>query len=69
MQPTLFGEDAYPDFWTKAAASAHQVANGQALVGGNGNKVGTCRTIASHAAGRFMARSEHPRGRIWRMSW
>ena len=34
-QTTVFGEDAYPDIWTKAAALCHSVANNHALVDGN----------------------------------
>jgi death-on-curing protein len=34
-QTTLFGEDAYPDLWTKAAALLHSVVNNHALVDGN----------------------------------
>ena len=32
---TAFGEDAYPDLWTKAAALLHSVARNHALVDGN----------------------------------
>ncbi len=30
-----FGEDAYPDLWTKAAAFLHSIVKNQALVDGN----------------------------------
>ena len=32
---TAFGEDAYPDLWTKAAALLHSVVENHALVDGN----------------------------------
>ena len=34
-QTTLFGEDAYPDLWTKAAALLHSIVKNHALVDGN----------------------------------
>jgi len=34
-QATAFGEDAYPDVWTKAAALLHSVVKNHALVDGN----------------------------------
>ena len=34
-QATAFGEDAYPDIWTKAAALLHSVVKNHALVDGN----------------------------------
>ena len=34
-QATAFGEDAYPDLWTKAAALLHSVVKHHALVDGN----------------------------------
>jgi len=34
-QASAFGEDAYPDIWTKAAALLHSVVNNHALVDGN----------------------------------
>jgi len=34
-QTTLFGEDAYPDVWTKAAALLHSIVKNHALVDGN----------------------------------
>lgn len=34
-QATAFGEDAYPDVWTKAAALLQSVVNNHALVDGN----------------------------------
>lgn len=34
-QTTLFGEDAYPDIWTKAAALLHSVVKNHALIDGN----------------------------------
>lgn len=33
-QTTVFGEDAYPDLWTKAAALLHSVVKNHALVDG-----------------------------------
>ncbi|MDE0319683.1 MAG: Fic family protein, partial [Acidimicrobiaceae bacterium] len=32
---SAFGEDAYPDIWTKAAALLHSVVNNHPLVDGN----------------------------------
>ncbi len=34
-QTTLFGDDAYLDIWTKAAALLHSIVNNHALVDGN----------------------------------
>ena len=34
-QTTVFGEDAYPDLWTKAAALLHSIVKNHALVDGN----------------------------------
>ena len=34
-QTTVFGDDAYPDLWTKAAALLHSIVNDHALVDGN----------------------------------
>ncbi len=34
-QTTAFGEDAYPDIWTKAAALLHSIVENHALVDGN----------------------------------
>jgi death-on-curing protein len=34
-QTTIFGEDAYPDLWTKAAALLQSVVKNHALVDGN----------------------------------
>jgi death on curing protein len=34
-QTTVFGDDAYPDIWTKAAALLHSVVNNHPLVDGN----------------------------------
>jgi death-on-curing protein len=34
-QTSAFGEDAYPDIWTKAAALLHSIVKNHALVDGN----------------------------------
>lgn len=34
-QATAFGEDAYPDLWTKAASLLHSIVKNHALVDGN----------------------------------
>jgi death-on-curing protein len=34
-QTTVFGADAYPDLWTKAAALLHSIVKNHALVDGN----------------------------------
>lgn len=34
-QTTLFGDDAYPGLWTKAAALLHSIVNHLALIDGN----------------------------------
>ncbi len=34
-QTTAFGDDAYPDIWTKAAALLHSIVKNHALVDGN----------------------------------
>ena len=34
-QTTAFGDDAYPDLWTKAAALLHSILKNHALVDGN----------------------------------
>ena len=44
-QTTVFGEDAYPDLETKAAALLHSIANSHALVDGN-ERLALAATIA-----------------------
>jgi death on curing protein len=34
-QTSAFGEDAYPDLWTKVAALLHSIVNNHALIDGN----------------------------------
>lgn len=34
-QTTIFGKDAYPDIWTKAAALLHSIVKNHALIDGN----------------------------------
>ncbi|MDE0138097.1 MAG: type II toxin-antitoxin system death-on-curing family toxin [bacterium] len=34
-QTTVFGDEAYPDLWTKAAALLHSIVKGYPLVDGN----------------------------------
>jgi death on curing protein len=34
-QTSVFGEDAYPDLWTKAAALLHSIVKNHALIDGN----------------------------------
>ena len=34
-QATAFGEDAYPDLWTRAAALLHSIVKNHALIDGN----------------------------------
>ena len=34
-QATVFGKDAYPDLWLKAAALLHSIVNNHAIVDGN----------------------------------
>jgi death on curing protein len=34
-QTSAFGEDAYPDLWTKAAALLHSIVHNRALIDGN----------------------------------
>ena len=34
-QATAFGDDAYPDIWTKAAALLHSIVKDHALIDGN----------------------------------
>ncbi len=34
-QTTVFGQDAYPDIWTKAAALLQSIVNNHALIDGN----------------------------------
>jgi death on curing protein len=34
-QTSAFGEDPYPDLWTKAAALLHSIVNNHALIDGN----------------------------------
>ncbi len=45
---TVFGQDAYPDLWTKAAALLHSIASNHPLVDGN-------KRLAWHAAVVFLA--------------
>jgi death-on-curing protein len=45
---TVFGQDAYPDLWTKAAALLHSIACNHPLVDGN-------KPLAWHSAVVFLA--------------
>ena len=45
---SVFGEDAYPDLWSKAAALLHSIASSHPLVDGN-------KRLAWHAAVVFLA--------------
>ena len=42
-QATVFGEDAYPDLWLKAAALLQSIVNNHALIDGN-NRLGWLAT-------------------------
>ncbi|MET8363387.1 type II toxin-antitoxin system death-on-curing family toxin [Micromonospora sp. NPDC005194] len=42
---SVFGEDAYPDLWTKAAALLHSLVNNHPFVDGN-KRIGWIVTIA-----------------------
>ncbi|MDG9678409.1 Fic family protein [Micromonospora sp. DH14] len=42
---SVFGEDAYPDLWTKAAAVLHSLVNNHPFVDGN-KRIGWIVTIA-----------------------
>ncbi|MFE9916299.1 type II toxin-antitoxin system death-on-curing family toxin [Micromonospora sp. NPDC005553] len=44
-QTNLFGEDAYPDVWTKAAALLHSLVNNHPFVDGN-KRIGWIVAIA-----------------------
>lgn len=44
-QTTVFGEDAYPDLWTKAAALLHSIVKNHALIDGN-KRLGWLATAA-----------------------
>jgi death on curing protein len=46
-QTTVFGEDAYPTIWTKAAALLHSIVKNHALVDGN-------KRLGWLAAGTFL---------------
>ncbi len=46
-QTTVFGEDAYPDLVTKAAALLHSIVRNHALVDGN-KRLGLASVIAFH---------------------
>ncbi len=52
-QTTLFGEDAYPDLWTKAAALLHSIVKNHALVDGN-KRLGwlACAVFSNSTASR-----------------
>ncbi|MEH1027768.1 Fic family protein [Micromonospora profundi] len=42
---SVFGEDAYPDLWTKAAALLHSLANNHPFIDGN-KRIGWITAIA-----------------------
>ncbi|SIN23008.1 type II toxin-antitoxin system death-on-curing family toxin [Micromonospora cremea] len=44
-QTSVFGEDAYPDLWTKAAALLHSLVSNHAFVDGN-KRIGWIVTVA-----------------------
>ncbi|MEU8328150.1 type II toxin-antitoxin system death-on-curing family toxin [Micromonospora sp. NPDC048839] len=44
-QTSVFGEDAYPDLWTKAAALLHSLVNNHPFVDGN-KRIGWIAAIA-----------------------
>lgn len=44
-QTSVFGEDAYPDLWTKAAALLHSLVNNHPFVDGN-KRIGWIVSIA-----------------------
>lgn len=52
-QTTLFGEDAYPDLHTKAAALLHSLAGNDALIDGN-------KRLAWAATAVFLDINGHP---------
>jgi death on curing protein len=69
-QTTVFGEDAYPDVWSKAAALFQSLVKNHALVDGNKrlawlatavflelNGIGVAATARSHDIYRFVMRA------------
>ncbi|MBU3067541.1 Fic family protein [Nocardia sp. NEAU-G5] len=52
-QSSVFGQDAYPDVWTKAAALMESLARNHALVDGN-------KRIAWYATWVFLHLNGHP---------
>ena len=45
-QTTVFGQDAYPDLWTKAAAVMHSIVSSHPLVDGN-KRAGLAAALAT----------------------
>ena len=50
-QATAFGEDAYPDVWTKAASLLSSLVGNHALVDGNKRVGFTCAVLFLHKNG------------------
>lgn len=59
-QATVFGEDAYPTVWDKAAALLHSLVRNHALVDGNKRVGFTCAVLLLHKNGQPVAFAEDP---------
>jgi death-on-curing protein len=55
---TVFGEDAYPDVWHKAAAVLHSLVRNHALVDGNKRVGFSCGVLFLHKNGMGMVFDE-----------
>ena len=58
-QTTLFGQDAYPDLWSKAAALLQSIVNNQALIDGNKRLGWLATAIFLEINGREISRADN----------
>lgn len=59
-QATVFGEDAYPTVWDKAAALLHSLVRNHALVDGNKRVGFTCAVLLLYKNGQRIEYAEDP---------
>ena len=58
-QTTLFGQDAYPDLWSKAAALLQSIVNNHALIDGNKRLGWLATAVFLEINGREISRADN----------
>ena len=58
-QTTLFGQDAYPDLWSKAAALLQSIMNNHALIDGNKRLGWLATAVFLEINGREISRADN----------